>query len=143
MTATIAGPSVTTPIGTTPHAAGIAALPVGGAAYAFVLCQAFAGAGAVLSRRAFDGSHGEVVESITSGPAALSAYSLQFYGNTTMIAASHDNVTPKLGFFNAAAVAKQSITGALSTVTDAAAKAVLTAIINALTNFGLTTNSTT
>lgn len=42
-----------------------------------------------------------------------------------------------------AAAAQQAITGALSTVTDAAAKAVLTSIITALTNYGLTTNGTT
>lgn len=36
-----------------------------------------------------------------------------------------------------------AITGALSTVTDAAAKAVLTSIISALTQLGLATNGTT
>lgn len=40
-------------------------------------------------------------------------------------------------------VGKQSITGALSTVADAAAKAVLTSIITALVNIGLATNNTT
>ena len=48
-----------------------------------------------------------------------------------------------MAFFGGAAVAKPSITGALSTVTDAAAKATLTSIITALSNLGLATNSTT
>lgn len=48
-----------------------------------------------------------------------------------------------IGFFGAAAATKQSITGALSTVTDAAAKAVLTSIVNALATSTLMTNSTT
>lgn len=48
-----------------------------------------------------------------------------------------------LGFWGIGPVAKQSLTGALSSVTDANAKAVLTALVNALTNYGLTTNSTT
>ena len=50
-----------------------------------------------------------------------------------------------VGFFGTAATAKQSITGALSTVTDAAAKAVLTSIISALSTPppGLATNGTT
>lgn len=48
-----------------------------------------------------------------------------------------------IGFLGATPVARQTITGALSTVTDPNAKAVLTSVINALTNLGLTTNSTT
>ena len=61
-------------------------------------------------------------------------------GTTSTIKVGQANT---LGFFNATAVAKQSVTGALSTVTDANAKAVLTSIITALSNYGLTTNSTT
>jgi hypothetical protein len=48
-----------------------------------------------------------------------------------------------IGFFNATPIAKPSITGALSSVTDANAKAVLTSIITAQANLGLATNSTT
>ena len=48
-----------------------------------------------------------------------------------------------VGFFAATPVAKQAITGALTTVADAAAKALLTSIITALANYGLATNSTT
>jgi len=48
-----------------------------------------------------------------------------------------------VGFLGAAAALRQSITGALSAVTDANAAAVLTSIISALTTFGLATDSTT
>lgn len=48
-----------------------------------------------------------------------------------------------IGFNGTAPVAKPSITGSLSTVTDAAAKAVLTSIIAAITGPGLATNATT
>lgn len=51
--------------------------------------------------------------------------------------------TPKFGAFGVTAVSQQSITGALSTVADAAAKAVLTSIITALANLGWATNNTT
>lgn len=52
----------------------------------------------------------------------------------------------KLSFYNGTPVTKQTITGALSTVTDAAAKAVLTSIIAALaaaTGVNLVTDGTT
>ena len=48
-----------------------------------------------------------------------------------------------LGFFAATPVAKPSVTGALSTVADAPAKAVLTSIISALVNLGLASDGTT
>ena len=48
----------------------------------------------------------------------------------------------QLAFFGGGKVTKQSITGALSAVTDPAAKAVLTSIIAALTDYNLTTNGT-
>lgn len=54
---------------------------------------------------------------------------------------NHDGSTA--GFFGTAPATKQAVTGALSTVLDAPAKAVLTSIIAALTAYGLTTNSTT
>lgn len=50
----------------------------------------------------------------------------------------------KLSFFGKApAVVQQAITGALSTVADAPAKAVLTSIIHALVAYGLATDGTT
>lgn len=49
---------------------------------------------------------------------------------------------PGLGFFNGPANAKQTITGALSSVTDANAKAVLTSIISALGQYSLVNNGT-
>ena len=48
----------------------------------------------------------------------------------------------QLAFFGGGKVTKQSITGALSAVTDPSAKAVLTSIIAALTGYNLTTNGT-
>lgn len=51
--------------------------------------------------------------------------------------------TTGIGFYNHATAAQQSITGALSTVTDAAAKAVLTSIIAAGVATGLWTDGTT
>jgi hypothetical protein len=47
-----------------------------------------------------------------------------------------------LGFFAAAPIAKPAVTGSLSLVTDANAKAVLTSLLTALANLGLLTNST-
>ncbi len=48
-----------------------------------------------------------------------------------------------IGFFGTAGVVQQLITGALSAVTDANAKAVLTSIVNALNALGLALNGTT
>lgn len=48
-----------------------------------------------------------------------------------------------IGFFGGSEVAKQAITGALSSVTDANAKTVLTSIKNLLVAYGLATDSTT
>ena len=48
-----------------------------------------------------------------------------------------------LAFFGGSKVSKQTITGALSAVTDANAKAVLTSIIHALSAYGLVTDGTT
>lgn len=54
-----------------------------------------------------------------------------------------DTDTTGVGFFATAPVAKQAITGALSTVADAPAKAVLTSIIAALVAYGLASDGTT
>ncbi len=54
---------------------------------------------------------------------------------------SHTGTT--LGFLNTTATTKQAVTGALTTVIDAPAKAVLTSIIAALHAYGLITDSTT
>lgn len=51
--------------------------------------------------------------------------------------------TTGVGFNGTNPISIPALTGALSTVTDAAAKNVLTSIVNALTNYGLTTNGTT
>lgn len=51
--------------------------------------------------------------------------------------------TASVAFFNGTPATKQSVTGALSTVADAAAKAVLTSIISALSSYSFVTNSTT
>jgi hypothetical protein len=56
-------------------------------------------------------------------------------------ALNHDGSTA--GFFGTAPATKQAVTGALSTVADAPAKAVLTSILAALVAYGLITNSTT
>jgi hypothetical protein len=61
---------------------------------------------------------------------------LELYGNILC--------TPtELSFFAAPKVTKQEVTGALSGVTDAHAKAVLTSLIDALVAYGLITNGTT
>ena len=52
-------------------------------------------------------------------------------------------MTPtELGFFAGAKTAKQTVSGSLSGVTDADAKAVLTSLIDALAAYGLITNGT-
>jgi hypothetical protein len=48
-----------------------------------------------------------------------------------------------LGFFGTAKVAQQTVTGALSAVTDTNAKAVLTSLIDALSAYGLVVDGTT
>lgn len=48
-----------------------------------------------------------------------------------------------LSFFGGSRVAKQTVTGALSAVTDPAAKAVLTSIVDALSAYSLINNGTT
>jgi len=68
------------------------------------------------------------------------------YGNsfgTHVVDWSVTGTTPSLGFFGTSPTTRPAITGALSAVTDANAKAVLTSIINALTALGLVTNGTT
>jgi len=62
------------------------------------------------------------------------------YGGTQLRV---DANTTGLGFYGATPIAKPSITGALSTVADAPAKAVMTSIIAALVNLGLATDGTT
>lgn len=49
----------------------------------------------------------------------------------------------ELAFFGGGKVAKQTVVGPLSTVTDASAKAVLTSIIEALASYGLIADETT
>ena len=70
-----------------------------------------------------------------TGTAAAAA--LTSSGNTSLATAG------TLAFYNHAGAAQQSVTGALSTVADAPAKAVLTSILNALVATGLVTNGTT
>jgi len=48
----------------------------------------------------------------------------------------------KIGFYGTSPISKETITGALSAVTDANAKAVLTSIIQKLSDIGLFTNGT-
>jgi len=67
---------------------------------------------------------------------ALDSEALELWGNILV-------KQNELGFFAAAAVGKQTITGALSAVTDTNAKAVLTSIISALSAYGLVHNGTT
>lgn len=73
----------------------------------------------------------------TSGSGAVTA------GGAVNIGAAlnHDGTT--VGFFGTAPATKQAVTGALSTVLDAPAKAVLTSILAALVAYGLATDSTT
>lgn len=73
----------------------------------------------------------------TSGSGAVTAGGALNIG----AALNHDGTT--IGFFTAAPTTKQAVTGALSTVLDAPAKAVLTSIIAALVAYGLVTDSTT
>lgn len=61
---------------------------------------------------------------------------LELYGNILCTPAA-------LSFFAAAKVAQQHVTGPLSSVTDPAAKAVLTSLIDALAAYGLIVNGTT
>ena len=71
---------------------------------------------------------------------------LRIGGGTVVIDVGALGTTSQLAFFAGTKRAKQAITGALSTVTDAAAKAVLTSIIGALadaTGYSLVTDSTT
>lgn len=72
----------------------------------------------------------------STSEAFIDPEALDLYGNILC--------TPtKLGFFATDKVVQQEVTGALSGVTDADAKAVLTSIIAALTNYGLITDGTT
>lgn len=63
-------------------------------------------------------------------------------GNTTTLILV-DGSTNALGFFGHAVGTQPAITGSLSTVIDAAAKAVLASIIAALVGIGLATDGTT
>lgn len=71
-----------------------------------------------------------------TGQTTLDPEALVLHGN---IIASPD----ALGFFATAKVGRQTVTGPLSSVTDASAKAVLTSLLQALSAYGLITNSTT
>jgi len=64
-------------------------------------------------------------------------------GHGDAIKASDNGTDPTVGFLGANAVARQTVTGALSTVIDAAAKDVLSSIIAALVAYGLATDGTT
>ena len=73
-------------------------------------------------------------------------------GKTAILAGMHGAVVTvsddgagngALGFFNTGWVGKQTVTGSLSTVVDASAKAVLTSVIAALAAYGLVTDGTT
>lgn len=63
--------------------------------------------------------------------------------NNPVVQVKYSGAASQLAFFNGAVATKQTITGALSTVADAPAKAVLTSIIAALTAYGLVTDGTT
>ena len=70
-----------------------------------------------------------------SDEAFIDAEALDLYGNILC--------TPtKLAFFAGSKAAKQTVSGALSAVTDPAAKAVLTSLIHALAAYGLITDGT-
>lgn len=65
----------------------------------------------------------------------IDSEALELYGNILC--------TPdKLAFFGGSKVDKQTITGALSSITNAPTRAVLTSIINALTNYNLVEDGT-
>lgn len=63
--------------------------------------------------------------------------------DTAVVQVGQAGATDKLSFYGVALAAKPVVTGALSTVADAPAKAVLTSLITALAAVGLVTNSTT
>lgn len=93
-------------------------------------------------------------QKLWSRPANLSPLHFIWLGTTGLTTIDPDAVVTmgnlsvsqdKLGFFANPKVAKQTITGALSAVTDPAAKAVLTSIVAALCDaagYGLTTDGT-
>lgn len=74
-----------------------------------------------------------------TGTGANGAVNIMEAGGNTKIRVTSTGI----GFYNHSAAAQQAITGSLSTVADAPAKAVLTSIINALVATGLVINSTT
>lgn len=100
---------------------------------------------------------GSGTPNLTDKPANLSCLGFVWLGNTSWATPDPNAVViagpnktanlvigdTQLAFFGGAKVSKQTVTGALSSVTDANAKAVLTSIITALTNYGLITNGTT
>ena len=71
-----------------------------------------------------------------AGEAALDPDALELYGNIIC--------TPtELSFFGGSKVSKQDVVGAISTITDSSAKAVLHSLVDALAAYGLITNGTT
>lgn len=69
-------------------------------------------------------------------PAALDPNALELWRNITLSPTA-------LGFFGQGKTTKKTVSGALSAVSDPAAKAVLTSLIQALAAYGLITNGTT
>jgi hypothetical protein len=67
-------------------------------------------------------------------------WGVQLDGGTTII---NEDPAQALGFFGDSGASRQTITGALSTVADAAAKDVLTAIVTALNAYGFAIDGTT
>ena len=80
---------------------------------------------------------GSILSALTVTTGATSVAALASSGNTSLATAG------TLAFYNHAGATQQAVTGSLSTVADAPAKAVLTSIIGALVATGLVTNSTT
>lgn len=94
---------------------------------------------------------GAGVPSLNDVPGNLSCGGFVWLGNTAWTTPDPDAVVTwgnlvvgqsQLAFFGGAKVSRQDVTGALSSVTDPAAKAVLTSLIDALANYALITNGT-
>jgi hypothetical protein len=64
---------------------------------------------------------------------------LRATGGTAVVQAQNN----KLGFFGTSPITKETVIGALSGVTDANAKAVLTSLVSVLAAYGILTNGTT
>lgn len=92
---------------------------------------------------------GAVQFSFQYGGVTSTSFSIDRQGGTNAFAIFSDDGIRigksggKVGFYGGTTATQQAITGALSAVTDANAKAVLTSIIAALTGTNLVTNTTT